>query len=79
MDKECFSMFCCTCKTKLKRQVLGSNIFYYCRSCGCLSSEAYLAGETKVIRAPDSLSVHEVSSPTGPKLSEDPQKNVVEA
>ncbi|WP_082089291.1 zinc finger domain-containing protein [Methanosarcina horonobensis] len=29
---------CVRCGTPLKRQVIGSNSFYYCRKCGCTSS-----------------------------------------
>ena len=50
-------IFCTLCQTRLKRQVLGSNIFYYCRNCGCLISEAHLADEIKAFRAREQLSV----------------------
>ncbi|WP_410510033.1 hypothetical protein RSJ42_07910 [Methanosarcina hadiensis] len=29
---------CVRCGTSLKRQIIGSNNFYYCRKCGCTSS-----------------------------------------
>ncbi|HII79902.1 MAG TPA: hypothetical protein HA261_05805 [Methanosarcina sp.] len=29
---------CVRCDTPLKKQVIGSNNFYYCRKCGCTSS-----------------------------------------
>ncbi|WP_141706369.1 MULTISPECIES: zinc finger domain-containing protein [Methanosarcina] len=29
---------CVRCGTPLKKQVIGSNVFYYCRKCGCTSS-----------------------------------------
>ncbi|MDD2340488.1 MAG: hypothetical protein PHG79_09630 [Methanosarcina sp.] len=45
------SIFCNICQTKLKRQVLGSNTFYYCQNCGCVSSEAYLSGGANVLYA----------------------------
>ncbi|AKB38215.1 hypothetical protein MSSAC_3625 [Methanosarcina siciliae C2J] len=35
---------CIECKTWLKRQVIGSNVFYYCKSCGCMSSDICLSG-----------------------------------
>ncbi|HOW14392.1 hypothetical protein [Methanosarcina sp.] len=31
---------CIRCGTPIKKQVLGSNEFYYCRKCGCTSSIA---------------------------------------
>ena len=57
------SMFCSACQTKLKRQVLGSNIFYYCRNCGCVSSEAYLSGEVSMLHVQKSMSANGTSSP----------------
>jgi hypothetical protein len=56
-------MFCSECQTKLKRQVLGSNIFYYCRNCGCVSSEAYLSEEVKVLHVQKPISAKGASSP----------------
>ncbi len=77
--KNCGSyIFCTVCQTGLKRQVLGSNIFYYCRNCGCLSSEASLFEETKAINSQKSLSVHKASSVIDHKLSEHSQRTVVE-
>ncbi|HEY3361129.1 MAG TPA: hypothetical protein VGK06_04675 [Methanosarcina sp.] len=32
------SLECIRCGTLLKKQVIGSNKFYYCRKCGCISS-----------------------------------------
>ncbi|HEY3362576.1 MAG TPA: hypothetical protein VGK06_12380 [Methanosarcina sp.] len=51
MENANVSMFCSVCQTKLKRQVLGSNVFYYCKNCGCVSSEAYLSGEINVLNS----------------------------
>lgn len=34
------SLECTRCGTLLKKQVLGSNEFYYCRKCGSISSAA---------------------------------------
>jgi hypothetical protein len=31
---------CARCGSPLKKQVIGSNNFYYCRKCGCTSSVA---------------------------------------
>ncbi|AKB17686.1 hypothetical protein MSWHS_0823 [Methanosarcina sp. WWM596] len=36
--------FCSECKVQLKRQVLNSNVFYYCRNCGRMSSEVCFPG-----------------------------------
>ncbi|HII00242.1 TPA: hypothetical protein HA351_00855 [Methanosarcinaceae archaeon] len=33
-----FPTKCSRCGTLLKKQVLGSNTFYYCRKCGCTTS-----------------------------------------
>lgn len=33
-----FSLECTRCGTLLKKQVIGSNKFYYCKKCGCISS-----------------------------------------
>ncbi|MFZ2497896.1 MAG: hypothetical protein ACP5N0_07845 [Methanosarcina sp.] len=35
-----FTTECTRCGTPLKKQVIGSNEFYYCRKCGCTSSAA---------------------------------------
>ncbi|AKB82208.1 hypothetical protein MSBR3_1630 [Methanosarcina barkeri 3] len=35
-----FSFECTRCCTLLKKQILGSNEFYYCRKCGSISSAA---------------------------------------
>lgn len=51
MGNASVSIFCSICQTKLKRQVLGSNVFYYCRKCGCVSSEAYLSGGINVLNS----------------------------
>ncbi|WP_082091133.1 MULTISPECIES: zinc finger domain-containing protein [Methanosarcina] len=29
---------CVRCGTPLRKQVIGSNVFYYCKKCGCTSS-----------------------------------------
>jgi len=57
------SGFCSICQTKLKRQVLGSNVFYYCRNCGCVSSEAYLSGGVNVLHSQKPTSVSRESPP----------------
>ncbi|AYK14442.1 hypothetical protein AOB57_003865 [Methanosarcina flavescens] len=62
MGNTSISMFCSVCQTKLKRQVLGSNIFYYCRNCGCVSSEAYLTGGVEVFQHQNSTSVNRAAS-----------------
>jgi len=57
MEKASLSAFCSVCKTKLKRQVLGSNIFYYCRNCGSLISEIYVSDEINFLHVQKSPSV----------------------
>ncbi|MDW7731301.1 MAG: hypothetical protein SCH66_02600 [Methanolobus sp.] len=37
MDKK-IVISCEHCNTELKRQLLGSNVFYYCRCCGRITS-----------------------------------------
>ena len=81
MGRTSFPIFCSACQTKLKRQVLGSNVIYYCRNCGRLSSEAYLEQEIKgtthsqepFTHSQEPLSVHQVSS-LGTKLLKIPGK-----
>ena len=58
------SMFCIVYQTKLKRQVIGSNVFYYCRNCGCVSSEAYLSWDINVLHVQKSISVSGESLPS---------------
>jgi DNA-directed RNA polymerase subunit M/transcription elongation factor TFIIS len=64
MENVSFSIFCSVCQNMLKRQVLGPNIFYYCRNCGCVSSEACLSGKVNVLNIQEPLSVQGVSSGT---------------
>ncbi|HIH75098.1 MAG TPA: hypothetical protein HA306_07980 [Methanosarcina sp.] len=68
--------FCSACEARLKRQVMGSNIFYYCRSCGRVSSEACLSGGANMLHATTSLDCR-VSSKNNLKPSEDTQKAMV--
>ena len=49
-------MLCIICQASLKRQVIGSNVFYYCRKCGCVSSEMYLTKEVKTPHIQESIS-----------------------
>lgn len=42
MDEFNASVYCSACETRLKRQVMGSNIFYYCRKCGRMISASCL-------------------------------------
>jgi hypothetical protein len=68
---------CSVCETRLKRQVLGSNVFYYCPNCGRVSSEAYVSGGVDAFRTQKPLSVHErISSTTDLKLSEGLRKGI---
>jgi DNA-directed RNA polymerase subunit M/transcription elongation factor TFIIS len=69
---------CTVCQTRTKRQVIGSNNFYYCRNCGYLSSEANISKETNELYAQKPSSVHKISSVMGHKLSEDSQRTVIE-
>jgi len=78
MGDASISMLCSVCQTSLKRQVLGSNVFYYCRNCGCVSSEAYFSKEVNGLYVQKSISAHRVSSATNLKLSEDVQNSMAE-
>ncbi|MCC4769202.1 hypothetical protein FXV91_02965 [Methanosarcina sp. DH2] len=77
MENSSIHKFCSVCETRLKRQVMGSNVFYYCRSCGRVSSEACLSGGVDVLHVQKSLSAHRVSSTTDLKLSEDTRNAIV--
>ncbi|WP_082089230.1 hypothetical protein [Methanosarcina horonobensis] len=70
--------FCSACDTRLKRQVMGSNVFYYCRSCGRVSSEACLSGGVNMLRVQRPLSAHRVSSTADFNLSKNTLKTMVE-
>lgn len=74
MENISIPVFCSECGTRLKRQVMGSNVFYYCRSCGRLSSEACFSGESEVLQVQKPLSTHRMSSTNGLKLPEVVQK-----
>ena len=69
---------CTVRQTRMKRQVLGSNIFYYCRNCGCLSSEANISKEINELYDQKPLPVHKTSSVIEHELSEDSQRTVVD-
>lgn len=77
MEKFGIQKFCGACETRLKRQVMGSNVFYYCRNCGRVSSEACLSGGIDMFRVQKPLSSHRVSSSTGLTLSEGARKSIV--
>ncbi|WP_292390914.1 hypothetical protein [Methanosarcina sp. UBA5] len=66
------SMFCSVCQTTLKRQVLGSNVFYYCRNCGSVSSEAYLSGGANVSHNQKPTSVGMTYSPSNLMKTSEP-------
>lgn len=70
--------FCSECESKLKRQVIGSNVFYYCRNCGRVSSEACFGG-VNMLQVQKPLPSHRVSSAASLKLSEDARKAIVES
>jgi hypothetical protein len=76
MEKFSIHKFCSACETRLKRQVMGSNIFYYCRSCGRVSSEACLSGGVNMFRVQKPLSAHRASSVTDLNLSEDARNSI---
>ncbi|WP_082088089.1 MULTISPECIES: zinc finger domain-containing protein [unclassified Methanosarcina] len=42
-----FPSKCARCGTPLKKQVIGSNNFYYCRKCGCTSSVTSISATTQ--------------------------------
>lgn len=69
--------FCSACETRLKRQVIGSNVFYYCRNCGRVSSEACFSAGVDALKVQEPLSSHRVSSNTCLKLPEDAEKALV--
>lgn len=71
-------MFCSECKAQLKRQIINSNVFYYCRSCGRMSSEACFSGGSGMIRAQEPLSVQRASSVTELEVSENARNAIVE-
>ncbi|HII01416.1 TPA: hypothetical protein HA351_07145 [Methanosarcinaceae archaeon] len=50
MDESNASVYCSTCDTRLKRQVVGSNVLYYCRKCGRMSSAACLFETSCVLK-----------------------------
>lgn len=62
---------CTVCQKLLKRQILGSNILYYCRNCGYLISEAHLSNETETCLPMDPLTVHVPSSAIALNISDD--------
>ncbi|HII79601.1 MAG TPA: hypothetical protein HA261_04190 [Methanosarcina sp.] len=66
--------FCSACETRLKRQVIGSNVFYYCQSCGRVSSEACFSGGVDALLVQKPLSSPRVSSTAGLILHEDKRK-----
>jgi hypothetical protein len=70
--------FCSVCETKLKRQVIGLNVFYYCQVCGRMSSEACFSGRSDMLQVQEPQSAHKVSSTAGLKLSENAQKATAE-
>jgi len=61
-----------------EKPVLVSNIFYHCRNCGCVSSEACLSEGINLLHAQEPVSVQKASSVTDLKHSDDAQKAVVE-
>jgi len=70
MKKASNSMLCSTCKSELKRQILGTNVFYYCRKCGCLSSELFIVEGTNVFHSQATMPFYKTGSVTDLKLFE---------
>lgn len=70
--------FCIECKAWLKRQVIGSNVFYYCRSCGRVSSEVCLSGGSGMHHSQKPFA-QRASSVTGLEVSENAQNAIVES
>lgn len=79
MEKPSSYIFCTKCQTRLKRQVLGSNIFYYCRNCGYLSSEVNFSEKNIELHAQEPLSTQRTPAAAGLKPSKDAQETIVEA
>jgi hypothetical protein len=69
MEDSNIDFLCSECETRLKRQIMDSNIFYYCRKCGRMSSETYLLGEVSILRS-QRPPVHAVTSTTELEISE---------
>ncbi|WP_440947179.1 hypothetical protein ACSAZL_02520 [Methanosarcina sp. T3] len=70
--------FCIECNSRLKRQVIGSNVFYYCRSCGRTSSEVCLSGGSGMHHSQKSFA-QRASSVTELEVSENAQNAMVES
>lgn len=70
--------FCIECKSRLKRQVIGSNVFYYCRNCGRMSSEICLSWGSGVHPAQKSFA-QKASYVTELEVSENAQNAIVES
>ncbi|MCQ1534475.1 hypothetical protein FTO70_01940 [Methanosarcina sp. KYL-1] len=77
MEDTNISMFCSLCATRLKRQVMGSNVFYYCRKCGRISSDFCLSEENRVLSV-QKQPVRKVPSAMGMEFPEEGQKAGVE-
>lgn len=69
--------FCSACETRLKRQVIGSNVFYYCQTCGRVSSEACFSGGVDVLRVQKPLSSCRVSPAAGLRIPDNNGKATV--
>lgn len=78
MENSSSFIICTECQTRLKRQILGSNIFYYCRNCGYLSSEANFSEKTIELDAQEPLSIQGTLCNES-KLSKGDQITIVEA
>lgn len=76
MENFSIQKLCSVCETRLKRQVIGSNVFYYCRNCGRASSEVCFLGGVDVLQVQKPLCAHSVSSNTDLKLPGDAEKAI---
>ncbi|WP_048124693.1 hypothetical protein [Methanosarcina lacustris] len=78
MENFSVPLFCSECKSQLKRQVLNSNVLYYCRNCGRMSSEVCFSGGSGMIHIPEPLSAQRKSSITDLEVSENAPNAMVE-
>jgi len=78
MENFSVPMFCSECKAQMKRQVINSNVFYYCRSCGRMSSEVCFSGGSGMTHTYKPLSAQRASSVTDLEVSENAQNATVE-
>ena len=76
MDEFNASVYCSICDTRLKRQVVGSNVLYYCRKCGRISSAACLFETSSVLK--EQVPVSGISTLTNMECTESNPEFVIE-